>query len=329
MLKPRGGDSVNLQQMVLEVINAMGGVAETTEYALAQVLLPDEYKTRFQGRTELILAFDYEVAEEHPEADFITFGSELAEVFLDMALKTPLSDTRYALADRVAVYNAKERAGRFLGQAYNNIRVISERPMMGLWSLYRFRARFASSESFEEERNVCINMLTGERDAEIEELPIFYEREPVAEYPYVPACSFSEAYKLAREHIAGIADNIAKSVANPVKVRHETERISNYYGDLIEENRRRLTRKGLTAEREEEIRRKNEALKLEMRRQTREIQENLIPTYMVDLAHGVTLHIPLIEIICDVSDRLGATRHVLYYECLTKRMFEPALRQEG
>ena len=313
---------MDLQHMVLEVINAMGGIAETTEYALAQVLLPDAYKTRFHGRTELTLAFDYEVAEEHPEADFITFGSELTEEFLDIALTAPHSDTRFVIVDHIAVYNAKERVSRALGDKFGNIQVLSERPMMGIWALFTFRTRFVSSESFEEDRRICINMLTGRRDVEFEHIPIFYEHEPNTKYPYVPARTVSEAYKQARACMADIADGIAKSVANPLKVRQETERISNYYNDLIEENKHRLSRKGLTAEREEDIRLKQEALELEMRRQIREIQENLIPTFTTELSHGITLHIPLIEIVCNVSDRAGTYRRTLYYECLKKRMFE-------
>jgi len=311
---------LNLQQMILEIIAAMGGIAEITEYALAHVLIPEEYKERFQGRTELVLAFDYEVAEEHPEADFITFGSEITEEFLNLALDTPLSDSRFVIVDRVEVYGVKERIRQLTGGGKHEINVLSERPVMGMWAMFTFRARFVSSESFEEERRIWINMLTGEQDVEIESSAIFYEREPITQYPYANTCSISDAYARARERMSCVADEIARSIADPFKVRFETDRIKNYYEELIIENNRRLQRKGITPEREEDIHQKQLALELEMERQLREIKENLIPTYLVELAHGVILHIPLIEIICNISDRSGTTQRTFYYDCLLKRM---------
>jgi len=311
---------MNLQHMILEIIAAMGGITEATEYALAHVLLPEAYKERFQGRTELVLAFDYEVAEEHPEAEFVTFGSEITEEFLDIALNTPLSDSRFVIVDRVEVYGAKERIKRMSNGGMHEINVLSERPVMGMWAMFTFRARFVSSESFEEERRVYINMLTGEQDVEIESAHIFFESEPTKKYPYAPACSISDAYKRAKKYMRGIADIIAKSVANPSKVRFETERIMNYYEELIIENNRRLTRKGITPEREEDIRQKHKNLELEMDRQLREIQENLIPTYTVELAHGITLHIPLIEIVCGITNRNETMERTFYYDCLLKRV---------
>jgi len=312
---------MDLQGLVLNIIDAMGGVAEFSEYALAQVLLPDGYKDRFQGRTELALAFDYEVAEEHPEAEFVTFGSEVTEALLDLALSTPHFDTRFVIVDRIDIADAKGKVENALGRKFS-VEVLSRQNMTGIWSIFVFRARFLSSESFEEERRVWVNMLTGEVDMEIAAVPVFYEREPQTDFPYAPACSLSHAYGRAKTYMERAADEIAKSLVDPIKIMRETERIQYFYEELIEENGRRMFRKGITTERIDEINNKEQALKAEMARQINEIKENLIPHQSIELAHGISAHIPLIELVCRVSDRNASELRTFYYECLTKRIFE-------
>ena len=313
---------MELQNLIINIIDAMGGVSEFTEYALANVLLPERYMHRFNGRTELTLAFDYEVAEEHPEADFITFGSEVMETLLDLALNTPLTDTRFIIVDRFEISDAKTKITNALGKRYS-VEILSQQNVTGIWSVFVFRAHFLSSESFEEEHHVWINMLTGEVDMGFAAVPIFFESEPITDYPYASTVQLSEAYARAKNHMEQVADKIAKSLIDNSVIVHEEERLQYYYEDLIEENLRRLTRKGITPEREADIMLKNDALKIEMTRQINEIQENLTPRVSIELAHGISNHIPLIELHCRVSDRIKAERRTFYYECLTKRFFEP------
>ena len=128
---------MELQGLIVNIIDAMGGVSEFNEYALAHVLLPESHKHRFNGRTELTLAFDYEVAEEHPEADFITFGSEVMETFLDLALNTPLADTRFIIVDRFGISDAKEKIENALGRKYN-VEIQSQQNVTGIWGIFVF-----------------------------------------------------------------------------------------------------------------------------------------------------------------------------------------------
>lgn len=127
---------MDITNLSTKIIEAMGGLVEFTEYALARVLLPEEYKERFQGRTEMLLAFDFEVAEENPDSDFVTFGSEVFENFLDIALSTPASDVRYAIVDRVSVNNPEERIARILStDGHFDISIVQERL---LWQFGRY-----------------------------------------------------------------------------------------------------------------------------------------------------------------------------------------------
>ena len=317
---------MDLSHLTIKIIEAMGGVAIFAEYGLAQVLLPDIYKERFQGRTELLLAFDYEVAEENPNADFITFGSEVLETLLDIAMHTAISDVRYVIVDRVEVINSGEKVRKAITKdgldSRFDVTVLTQRPVMGIFSSFVFRTKFMSSESFEEEQQVWINMLTGNIDNDMSAFTAFYEKKPIFEYPYAKITTFSEAYSKAHAHITLLCKEIAEIAVSPNRIAQETERLKSYYEELIEENKRRLRRKGLSAEKQEEISKKHEALQLEMERQISEIRENLIPTPTTLLAHGITFHIPLIELSCNISGRQGTELRRFYYECLTKQVFE-------
>jgi len=300
----------------------MGGIIEFTEYALAQVLLPEKYRARFQGRAELLLAFDYEVAEENPTAEFVTFGSDVLETLLDIAMVTATSDVRYAIVDRIEVTSPEERIQRLLGQTErHDINVLSKRVVMGIWAAFTFRAQFISSESFEEERKVWVNMQTGKPDPVMANCLIFFERQPLHEYPYAATGSFSDAYTAAAAEMAAISAGIAESAVSPVKIIRETERLQSYYEDLLEENDRRLTRKGLTSERQEDINNKRLALQQEMERQINEIKANMIPSYNIHLAHGITTHIPVIELTCKITTRNSSEQYTYHYECLTKQLY--------
>jgi len=313
---------LDISNLTTKIIEAMGGAVEFTEYALAQVLLPEKYISRFQGRTEMLLAFDYEVAEENPGSDFVTFGSEVFESLLDIALTTPVSDVRYAIVDRIEIVNPEERIRRTLGSSERlDIKVLSERPIMGIWAIFVFRTRFISSESFEDERKVWVNMLTGNVDVALADFSVFFEREPLHEFPYGLSCSFSDAYKTASTHLSMLNTEIADNAVSPLGIIRETERIQSYYEELMDENNRRLSRKGLTDERKEDIHKKHEALQLEMERQINEIKENMIPKQITHLAHGITLHIPVIELVCTINTRHNSEQKVFYYECLTKQVY--------
>ena len=311
---------MDIANLTAGIIETMGGAIEFSEYALAQVLLPEKYKERFQNRTELLLAFDYEVAEENPNSDFVTFGSEVLETLLDIALKEPMSDVRYAIVDRVEVVNPEKRIQLFLDGRFD-INVLSQRPVMAIWAVFVFRAHFTSSESFEEERHIWVNMLNNTIDTTLADHSLFFERTLNNFYPYTEICTFYNAYSTAKAHMDAIAETIAGASIPAQQIEQETQRLTSYYEDLIKENDRRLLRKGTTPEHMDDIAKKSAAFQLERERQIAEIKDNLIPKASTHLAHGITVHIPVIELICTVADRQGKEERTFYYECLTKSIF--------
>jgi hypothetical protein len=70
-------EKVNPRSFVTAYLERAGAVLEEAGYELLEVLLPEGLP--FKDQEELLLAFDYEVAQENPKAIFVTYGS----LFLD------------------------------------------------------------------------------------------------------------------------------------------------------------------------------------------------------------------------------------------------------
>lgn len=78
-------ETPKLQNFVMSYMQRVGAVADQAGYAALEVLLPEDLVGHF-GEDHLLLAFDYEVAEENAGSLFITHGSP----FLDKAVESVL-----------------------------------------------------------------------------------------------------------------------------------------------------------------------------------------------------------------------------------------------
>ena len=311
---------MNLQQFVTDAIETMGGITEPLEYALCLVLLPDEYAARFQGRTELTLAFDYEVAEEHEGAEFVTFGSRILDEIIDIAAGVPISTARYVLVDRLDVVDAEEKIRKLMNERFT-VKIISKQPIVGIWGLFLFRARCSAIENFEETYKVWVNLITREVDETMSDTVLFYETGPSVGYPYTDEADFAGAYQTAFEYISCKSERDAALRVDPKHAKQETDRIINYYEELLAENERRTNRKGVTEDRAEELGFKRTALEIERDRQLNEIRENLSPKPQLTLLQGISYHMPLLEIKCLLTQRTYREEKTYYYEPIHKRFF--------
>jgi len=312
---------MNLQEFVSNTVETLGGIVLPLEYALCQVLLPDKYAARFQGRTELTLAFDFEVAEENPDAEFVTFGSNILSEVIDIVKTSPESTIRYVSAERLELSSPEEKIKRMIDDKCS-LELTSKAPVMGLWGLFVFHLHFMSDESFENIQEVWVNLLTGEVDDAIVTTNVFYETNRLYPYPYAATAGLDKAFEIAWRYVNNDAEKQAAKYTSPSKIKEELNRIENYYHELLLENQRRATRKGLSQERVEELESKSAALELEKTRQMQEMKDNLTPKARITLLQGITYHIPLMELKCLVSKRLEKAERVFYYEPLYKRLFE-------
>lgn len=309
---------MELQQFVTEVIEAAGGVVIPVEYALCQVLVPEECKSIFQDREELVLAFDYETAQENPGAEFVTFGSYLLDQLIQLTRSKAICILRYGVVDRLALYNPEEKIRRHINAERAEVKVLEERPVMGMWVAFVFRIGYISDERTEEARELWIDLLTGEPSPGMEKICVFYEEKPLYTYPVPETLEVKDAFQKAYVLVKKEATSNARKLAGEKMLDKEIERITDYYEDLQEENKKRMERKGISEKRIAELVSKGQALVMERDRQIREMTEKYTVKTEILLEHGIVYAIPRIEYRVRISSR-GETQELkLYYNPLLK-----------
>lgn len=309
---------MELQQFVTEVIEAAGGLVIPVEYALCQVLVPEKYKNIFQGREELVLAFDFETAQENPEAEFVTFGSYLLDQLIQLARSKAVCILRYGIVDRLMLFNPEEKIRRYINAERAEVKVLEERPVMGMWIAFVFRIGYISDERTEEVRKLWIDLITGEPSPGMERINVFYEEKPLYIYPVPETLEVNDAFQKAYGQVKDEAAAKAQKLAEENMLDKEIERITDYYEDLQEENKRRMERKGISEERIAELVSKGKALIVERDRQIKEMAEKYMVNTEILLEHGIIYAIPRMEYRVRISRRGEMEELKLYYNPLLK-----------
>lgn len=314
---------MELQRFVTEVIEAVGGMVIPLEYALVNVVLPEEYKEHFSGESELNLAFDFEVAQENPDAEFITFGSSILDGIIDIANTKAFSAVRYGIVERLSVSQQEDKIKRFLESFYDRIiqlKVLNEKKVMGLWAVYHFHVEYISDVQINDEIEIWVNLINQRVSPEMMSAKsnIFYETEPVYSYPYPVVIDIPGAYEVACRQVGLEIENKSSSYFRQADLEKELERIRGYYDDLDSENKKRLERKGATEEKKQEVIQKGEALKLERQKQLQEIENKYKIKAKSRLMHGILYEIPLIKYDITVTTRESSEEKTLFYNPVLK-----------
>lgn len=288
---------MRLQNFVAAVIEALGGVVVPIEYGLCHVLIPDEYKEFFQGRTEMDFSFDFEVAQENPESEFVNFGSYTLENILELARKKAVSNLRFAQVDRVTVTDALKKINLVMADVPGEKEILRERPVMGVWAVFNFRVTYISDEKAEEIRQQWINLLTGEADDEMQEHQnsIFYEKQQTLKYPVPVELDIVTGFEKAFQLVKQLTERAGEKRIHVGDLKKDLDRIQNYYAELEKENSKKMNRKGITEEKKQELAAKLIAIQAECQKQIREIKNKYTVKTEIALDHGVLYFIPQIE----------------------------------
>lgn len=264
----------------------MGGIVIQTEYALCEVIIPEEWNEIFQGRTECLLAFDYEVAEENPGAEFVTFGSYIFEQLLAFVEEHALSGIRFVDIESRPLLDPMKKIQRFLNNENSRIKLLNEQNATAMWAVFTFRVGYVSDEKEEEYQQVWFDLSRNEIDEEMQQQQDFipYTEKPVVEYA---ACvnnpDLTTAFLSSYQHIQQSAEQGRKQRMRQDELEKEIQRISDYYDDLIEESIKRSERKGMDGEKKKEIADKISIIQKEKDKQLREINHK----YTVRVEAGV------------------------------------------
>lgn len=311
---------MNLQSFVTSVIEAMGGLVEPLEYALCEVIIPDEYKEYFQGKTEMVLAFDFEVAEENPSAEFVTFGSYVLDKLIEIINAKAVTSVRYAVIDKLVLADAGDKLKKFLNIDRGTLEIVEEKKVMAGFAVFNFITGFTTEERVEENNEIWIDLTAGTVSQEMKDAKssIFYETEPREIYPVSKLIPITDAFTTAFEEVKRTVDVEKLKYKDGLILQSEIKRIEEYYEDLLKENNKRMQRKGITEERIQELEGKNHALLLEKERQLNEIIEKYSVVTDIALQNGVIYFIPVIQYGIKLEIAHKEQEMLVFYNSITK-----------
>lgn len=315
---------MQLQQFVTEIIEELGGIVELVEYALCTILIPQQYTSYFQNRSEIMLAFDFEVAQENPKAEFVTFGSYILEQLLSIVQELAVSTLRFVEVERLEVGNPLKKITKFLKNESSRINIIEERPVLGVWVVFQYQITNVSDEKIETSDQVWINVLTNELSSTMkkEQNRIIYKPEPLYTYPISAQIDLSRPLELASKYVKLKAEQQNNHASKAVALEKDVTRITNYYTELLIENDKRASRSGLSEEKKKEIIAKSSVIELERDKQLQEIYNKYNGQTEINLDNGILYFIPLLEFTINIEFRGKIEMKNVYFNPITKQFFE-------
>jgi hypothetical protein len=323
---------MNLQKFVTDVIEALGGIVIPQEYALCQVMVPESFRDLFQGRTELELAFDFEVAEENPQAEFVTFGSYLFEQMIALVQRQAIGTIRFADIDTPVLSGALDKIRRFLDKENGVFSLCSERTVTGVWAAFAFRVAYVSDEKEEEFSQVWVDLNRGEvcEDMMRQHHLVPYVDRPVHFSPITCPMDVASALKVAYGHVKRRAETGRRQRVRQEELNREIRRITDYYEELVRETIKRSERKGLSEQKKQELHDKAQSIGLEQQKQLLEIKDKYSVRTEVGLDHGIMVLVPLLEYVVSIRHRHAQKEVTLHYNPVMKRFFmiQPTRHEE-
>ncbi|WP_018665477.1 YqhG family protein [Heyndrickxia acidiproducens] len=312
---------MDLQKFVTDVLEGIGGIVDPVEYALCHVLIPEEYSHYFQNRTEFDLSFDYEVAQENPQSEFITFGSYTLEQLLTIVNREAVSTNRFAEVERLSLANPLKKLQEAYPE-YKKITILEEARVLGCWAVFQFRVTFVTDEKDEKTDQIWVNLLTGEVSDTMkqEQNRIFYHDQPVYPYPIPGEINIDEAFKTAFQYIRNETERENKRRTQEAPMQKDLDRIESYYRELLAENNKKAKRKGLSLEKKNEISDRSRAIELEKDKQLQEMIQKYNGKVEITLDHGLLYFIPLLQYNIKIQHHLEDEERTVYYNPILKNM---------
>ncbi|HEY5560631.1 MAG TPA: hypothetical protein VIK72_02560 [Clostridiaceae bacterium] len=311
---------MNLQNFVTLVIEALGGIVEPIEYALCEALIPEEYKYLFQGKSELLLAFDFEVAEENPEAEFVTFGSYVLDQLLQIIKEKTITTVRYVIVDNLKVSNPQDKIKNFLKLDRAKIEIIEENTVLIAFAAFNFITGYTVEERIEERNEIWIDMTSNTISNEMldSKNSIFYEEKSKEVYSVDELVPILNAFETAYNSLKQIVEMQKLEYKDDDILHNEISRIEQYYEDLFRENRKKMQRKGADDEKIKELKAKEETLQLEKQRQLKEITEKYSVVSDMALDSGIIYFLPVLEYRVKLTIAHKEEEQLIYYNSITR-----------
>ncbi|MFD2762200.1 hypothetical protein [Lentibacillus juripiscarius] len=314
---------MQLQQFVTETVENLGGMVMPVEYALCHVLIPETYASYFQNKTEHKLSFDFEVAQENPDSEFVTFGSYVLEQLLAIVRDKAKTTIRYAAIERLELGNPQKKIKAYLQDEQGKIIIEAEQPIFGVWAVFQYHTAFIADEKTENTDRVWINMLTNDVDSVMKQKQnhIMYQQQPSYSYPIPFKLDMDKALQKATSYVKEKSEQQKDKQIDDRQIAKDIERINHYYDALVTENDKRANRKGLSEAKQQEIHAKTETIKLERDKQLEEIYNKANGELEINLENAILYFVPLLEYTVSRQYRGNQEQTTLYYNPITKDFF--------
>lgn len=301
----------SIQDFVIRTLESFGALVEQKEYALAEVLVPDVLAQRFNGKNMLLLAFDYEVAQENESSEFVTFGSYILDEVTHLALSKGRTMECFIPVERLEVPSKIEE---LVQEAVYFVKcrppqVKNQYIMEHCYYRFNFHCAYQCDEKQEEILPVLVDMNTGRQDEEVQQLLLEIERGlPLQKrqyvLPMVPMIADKDAYTLAcaaaKPRIAESMEKVNRSIA--VLQNQEMSKVTRFYKNTIDDLERRLSR-SQDINRMERLKKQIDAAKADEKRRILDVKEKYSVQAVVALDSIVAYRLPNIHLTLEIQQK--------------------------
>lgn len=272
-------DVMKIRDFVTRCLESVGAIVEFPEYNYAEVLIPDEFAKYFDYKNYFNLSFDFDVARQHEESEFVTYGSYFLDKVIDLATQRGLSCKRHITDQKVELRTLPEKIkGRI---AFRNCRstFLANVPVIHHYILFNFKVSYISDEREDTIVKALVNLNTGHADDRMLKAigSAIFTDESHTKYTIEQMRSIEDAYQAAKVYLEDHIQTTIHEIKSKIQSRltNDKSRIMEYY-DNIDNELNAKREKLLKSERQDGIESIDDKLRLsqiERQRRLNEIDE--------------------------------------------------------
>ena len=331
MLESIAHDSI--ERFVTSTLDRAGAVVEKPGYGLTEALLPEELVTEF-AREELLLAFDYEVAQENPESTFVTPGSPLLDSVVRLARDYGGFTSLYWPGAGIKTpRNLEQKISEAVDYRYCRHPAITETwTEDNIYYGFYFLCTFYSWEKREEIISAVINGHSGICCPDFEEqwkdvVPL---ESPEYQLGQAETRPLQDLYQSACQHVGSRAQEKGRIFQEQQSKLGERElaRTERYYAETLKELNRKITSTNDTLKKQR-LKKQVEATRADWEFR----EKDIISRYQVDaelfLDHVVAYHVPCTFVRLEMQHKKEILQHTLLFNLLSREFEPPACPRCG
>lgn len=321
-------ERTEIPDLVVRFFESIGALVEFTEYSLADVVLPEEYARHFDGRTFLRITFDYEVAQENPDAEFITYGSYFTNKIAELATGRGLAAMRHLIVDHLQPARVEEKVTEQFNFIGCKVKLEGSFVRNFHYVLFNFKIAHLTDEREDAFESILINMNTNRPAKQLEQVldQVFSEERRSIICPEMPLHPMEAVYRTACLELRQRAEVDFEShrMENRRRLAEDLRRINAYYDDLRAELEERLRKGKGEEEKILTLRRKIEANERERARRASELEDKYRLRIDVKLNNAALYIQPKTLCVLRLSRRQEEAELPVVWDPLLKR-FEPPI----